>query len=138
MEAIVKPTAKPLGNSSDGTGNRLERIGAHSHIKGLGVGFETLTIYKSDDTMHDVGSGDDRADGLISGMVGQEKARKAAALLVSMMTCKKTGNQPPRGNHQEKKTLMNLGGRGVLLAGEPGTGKTAIAMGNFLLVKCKK
>ena len=45
------------------------------------------------------------------GMVGQTEARRAAGIVVTMI--------------REGK----LAGRGVLMAGQPGTGKTAIAMG---------
>ncbi|RLG49939.1 MAG: TATA box-binding protein [Thermoproteota archaeon] len=68
------------------------RIGAHSHIRGLGVdGIEPKPI----------------ADG----MVGQIKARKAAAIVARMIS---------RGV---------MAGRAILLAGPPGTGKTSIAVG---------
>ena len=60
----------------------VERIGAHSHIHSL----------------H-------------SGIIGQEKARKAASVIVSLLKAQR------------------LSGRGLLLAGRPGTGKTALAMG---------
>lgn len=72
---------------------RIERIGAHSHIRGLGL----------DDALE--------ARAVSQGMVGQTKARKAAGVILKMI--------------QEGK----IAGRGVLLAGQPGTGKTAIAMG---------
>eukprot|EP00758_Cryptobia_borreli_P012238 Tbor_TRINITY_DN5729_c1_g1::TRINITY_DN5729_c1_g1_i1::g.19680::m.19680/K11338/RUVBL2, RVB2, INO80J; RuvB-like protein 2 len=72
---------------------RLERIGAHSHIRGLGL----------DDAL------DARKES--QGMVGQQDARKAAGIVVQMI--------------KEGK----IAGRCVLLAGGPGTGKTAIAMG---------
>jgi len=72
---------------------RLERIGTHSHIRGLGL----------DDAL------DARKES--QGMVGQVKARKAAGIVVKMIS--------------EGK----IAGRCVLLAGGPGTGKTAIAMG---------
>lgn len=71
---------------------RIERIGAHSHIHGLGLD-ASLTP---------------RPDA--EGMVGQIAARKAAGVILNMI---KEGN---------------IAGRGVLLAGRPGTGKTAIAM----------
>jgi RuvB-like protein 2 len=45
-------------------------------------------------------------------MVGQQKARKAAGVILEMI---REGS---------------IAGRAVLLAGRPGTGKTAIAMGN--------
>lgn len=72
---------------------RMERIGAHSHIRGLGL----------DDTL------DPRA--ISQGMVGQKKARRAAGLILEMI--------------KEGK----IAGRALLIAGQPGTGKTAIAMG---------
>eukprot|EP01062_Namystynia_karyoxenos_P062694 TRINITY_DN55565_c0_g1_i1.p1 TRINITY_DN55565_c0_g1~~TRINITY_DN55565_c0_g1_i1.p1 ORF type:complete len:475 (+),score=188.76 TRINITY_DN55565_c0_g1_i1:96-1520(+) len=72
---------------------RLERIGAHSHIRGLGL----------DDSLE--------ARLQSQGMVGQLSARKAAGIVVQMI--------------REGK----IAGRAVLLAGAPGTGKTAIAMG---------
>lgn len=71
---------------------RFERIGAHTHIKGLGLD-ENLKAIKVKD-----------------GMVGQEKAREAAGLVVQMI---KDGK---------------LGGKTGILAGPPGTGKTAIAV----------
>ncbi|XP_026472502.1 ruvB-like 2 isoform X1 [Ctenocephalides felis] len=71
---------------------RIERIGAHSHIRGLGLNdcLEARTVSQ--------------------GMVGQKTARRAAGLIVQMI--------------KEGK----IAGRAVLLAGQPGTGKTAIAM----------
>jgi len=73
--------------------SRFERIGAHTHIKGLGLD-ENLNAVKVKD-----------------GMVGQEKAREAAGLVVKMI--------------REGK----LSGKCIILAGPPGTGKTAIAVG---------
>jgi len=72
---------------------RIERIGAHSHIRGLGL----------DDTLE--------ARKVSQGMVGQAAARRAAGVILQMI---KDGK---------------IAGRAVLLAGQPGTGKTAIAMG---------
>jgi TBP-interacting protein len=71
---------------------RFERIGAHTHIKGLGLD-ENLKAVKVKD-----------------GMVGQERAREAAGLVVKMI--------------KEGK----LSGKTVILAGPPGTGKTALAV----------
>ncbi|KKY24890.1 putative transcriptional regulator [Phaeomoniella chlamydospora] len=72
----------------------LNLIAAHSHIRGLGV---------------DVGTLEPRASS--QGLVGQEKARKAAAVILQMA---KDGK---------------IAGRAVLIAGPPSTGKTALAMG---------
>lgn len=72
---------------------RIERIGAHSHIRGLGL----------DDCL------DPRP--VSQGMVGQLQARRAAGVILEMI--------------KEGK----IAGRAVLIAGQPGTGKTAIAMG---------
>jgi len=72
---------------------RIERIGTHSHIRGLGL----------DDTL------DPRP--ISQGMVGQVAARRAAGVVVEMV--------------KEGK----IAGRAILIAGTPGTGKTAIAMG---------
>lgn len=72
---------------------RIERISAHSHIRGLGL----------DDSL------DPRQ--ISQGLVGQKDARKAAGIILSMI--------------KEGK----IAGRAVLIAGQPGTGKTAIAMG---------
>ncbi|ESR39337.1 RuvB-like helicase [Citrus sinensis] len=80
-----------LSESRDLT--RIERIGAHSHIRGLGL----------DSSLE--------ARDVSEGMVGQLPARKAAGVILQMI--------------KEGK----IAGRAVLIAGQPGTGKTAIAMG---------
>uniref|UniRef100_A0A6A7G4E1 RuvB-like helicase n=2 Tax=Hirondellea gigas TaxID=1518452 RepID=A0A6A7G4E1_9CRUS len=72
---------------------RIERIGAHSHIRGLGLNDEL------------------EAKPVSQGMVGQTAARKAMGIILKII--------------QHGK----IAGRGVLIAGPPGTGKTAIAMG---------
>lgn len=72
---------------------RIDRIGAHSHISGLGL----------DDSLE--------AREVSQGMVGQIKARRAAGIIVEMI---KEGQ---------------IAGRAILIAGQPATGKTAIAMG---------
>lgn len=72
---------------------KLERIGAHSHIHGLGL----------NELLEPVEEGSHN-------MVGQEKARRSMGVVLKMI----------RAGH--------IGGRSVLLAGPPGTGKTALAM----------
>ena len=71
----------------------LNLIASHSHIHGLGIDLATL-----------------EARGAGQGLIGQEKARKAAAVILQMV---KDGK---------------IAGRAVLVAGPPSTGKTAIAM----------
>merc|ERR1711970_910842 len=72
---------------------RIERIGAHSHIRGLGL----------DDALE--------ARQVSQGMVGQCSARKSAGVILQMI---RDGR---------------IAGRAILIGGQPGTGKTAIAMG---------
>lgn len=72
---------------------KIERIDAHSHIRGLGL----------DDSL--------QPRNISQGMVGQLTARKAAGIILKMI--------------REGK----IAGRAVLIGGQPGTGKTAIAMG---------
>ncbi|MES1912791.1 MAG: RuvB-like 2 [Cercozoa sp. M6MM] len=72
---------------------KVERIGAHSHIRGLGL----------DDAL--------QPRPMSEGMVGQMKARRALGVFMRLIRA------------------GQVAGRGVLLAGQPGSGKTAIAMG---------
>lgn len=89
MEAIDEEITLPTGQEL----TRVERIGTHSHIRGLGL--------------NDKYEAEENADG----MVGQLKARRAAGILFRLI--------------KEGK----IAGRAVLIAGQPGTGKTAIAIG---------
>jgi len=70
----------------------MQRIATHTHIKGLGL----------------------REDGgaitINGGMVGQEKSREAAGIVVELIRAKK------------------MAGKALLMAGAPGTGKTALAL----------
>ncbi|MCJ1302194.1 RuvB-like protein 2 [Hypocenomyce scalaris] len=87
--------AAPISTVSESRDFRgLNLVAAHSHIRGLGVDADTLEPRASS-----------------QGLVGQEKARKAAAVILQMA--------------KEGK----IAGRAVLIAGPPSTGKTAIAMG---------
>lgn len=82
-----------LGNTEVRDLTRIERIGAHSHIRGLGL----------DDSLE--------PRDVSQGLVGQHGARRATGVIYKMI--------------QEGQ----IAGRAILLAGKPGTGKTAIAMG---------
>eukprot|EP00300_Choanocystis_sp_HF-7_P010369 c16915_g2_i1.p1 GENE.c16915_g2_i1~~c16915_g2_i1.p1 ORF type:complete len:434 (-),score=118.49 c16915_g2_i1:99-1400(-) len=82
MQSVATPDVKDL--------TRIERIGAHSHVRGLGL----------DDALH--------ARDISQGLVGQCEARRAAGVIVQLV--------------KEGK----IAGRAVLLAGQPGTGKTAL------------
>uniref|UniRef100_A0A915DH22 RuvB-like helicase n=1 Tax=Ditylenchus dipsaci TaxID=166011 RepID=A0A915DH22_9BILA len=72
---------------------KIERTGAHSHIRGLGLKENLEPLWSSD------------------GMVGQGVARSAAGLIVRMIKDQR------------------IAGRALLITGDPGTGKTAVAMG---------
>merc|ERR1712164_223337 len=85
---IQAPTATEIKDLT-----RIERIGAHSHIRGLGL----------DDALE--------ARQVSQGMVGQCSARKAAGVILQMI---RSGR---------------IAGRAIMIGGQPGTGKTAIAMG---------
>ncbi|MET1159952.1 MAG: RuvB-like helicase [Thermoprotei archaeon] len=71
---------------------RRRRIGAHSHIRGLGLDEKGRAIPVAD------------------GLVGQTQAREAAGIVVELI--------------REGR----IAGRGILLVGPPGTGKTALAV----------
>ncbi|XP_074659827.1 ruvB-like 2 [Tubulanus polymorphus] len=88
---MATPTTEKVQEIREVT--RIERIGAHSHIRGLGL----------DDALE--------ARKVSQGMVGQTSARRAAGVIMEMI---KDGK---------------IAGRAVMIAGQPGTGKTAIAMG---------
>ncbi|GAB7366435.1 hypothetical protein MBLNU230_g8232t1 [Neophaeotheca triangularis] len=86
--------AAPIQTISDSKEQGLNLIAAHSHIRGLGVTPDTLTPKPT-----------------AEGLVGQQKARKAASVILHMA--------------KEGK----IAGRAVLISGPPSTGKTAIAIG---------
>merc|ERR1712144_95458 len=86
--SVVAPSVQEVKDLT-----RIERIGAHSHIRGLGL----------DDSLE--------ARPISQGMVGQVTARKAAGVILQMI---RDGR---------------MAGRAIMIGGQPGTGKTAIAMG---------
>ncbi|XP_052824028.1 ruvB-like 2 [Octopus bimaculoides] len=88
---MAAPTVQKVQEIREVT--RIERIGAHSHIRGLGL----------NDALE--------ARDISQGMVGQNAARKAAGIIMEII--------------KEGK----IAGRAILIAGQPGSGKTAIAMG---------
>lgn len=106
---------------------RIERIGAHSHIRGLGL----------DDALE--------ARKVSQGMVGQNRARKVrggACMHACMPSTACTQGARLHNTicwampHAQAAGVIlqmirdgKIAGRAVLLAGAPGTGKTAIAMG---------
>jgi RuvB-like protein 2 len=110
---------------------QLERIGAHSHITGLGLN-ELLEVVDTDPAV-DSGRGSSRTPSFSSscGLIGQKKARRAMGIVYKLLMKQqqhsvntKNGNQQ-RTKHQHHHTMVT--GRSVLLAGPPSTGKTALA-----------
>jgi len=109
--------------TSDSTGAhdvaQLERIGAHSHIRGLGLNELLEPQQQQQQAAAAAVGGTTRsaaATAAVGGaggscnMVGQAKARRAMGVVLKMIRSGK------------------IGGRSVLLAGPPGSGKTALAM----------
>ena len=81
--------------------SRKQRIATHTHIKGLGL---------LEDGRAAAAGEAGRSTAAAAGWVGQEGAREACGLVVDMIKAKK------------------MAGRGMLMAGGPGTGKTALAL----------
>lgn len=71
---------------------KTQRISAHSHVKGLGLGEGGEALKAA------------------AGLIGQEQAREAAGIVVDLIRSKR------------------MAGKAILMAGPPGTGKTAIAL----------
>ena len=89
---MLKATQISTGTAELRDITKMERIGAHSHIRGLGL------------------KSDGYAEKQAAGFVGQTTAREACGVVVDLIRAKK------------------MSGRAVLLAGGPGTGKTALAL----------
>lgn len=88
---------------------KTQRIAAHSHVKGLGLDETGVPL--------DIGSG----------LVGQKAAREVSAKHPVALKCKKIIFQAA-GIVVDLIKSKKMAGRALLLAGPPGTGKTAIAM----------
>jgi RuvB-like protein 2 len=96
---------------------QLERIGAHSHITGLGLN-ELLECHSSNAaaavTVADSDAATRRSTAAATmttcGLVGQERARRAMGVVLKLIQ------------------QSHIAGRSILLAGPPSTGKTALAM----------
>jgi RuvB-like protein 2 len=94
MSTIPLTTTATVSSVKDIT--KLERVGAHSHIKGLGLN-ELLEVQQPT-TIDSIPR---------CGLVGQESARRAVGIVYKLI--------------KEGK----IGGRAILLAGPPGTGKVS-------------
>lgn len=82
---------------------KAQRVAPHSHVKGLGIdesGNVWLCGLRSDSVAYCL-----QALPIGQGLVGQDKAREAANIVVDLIKAKK------------------MAGRAVLFAGPPGTGK---------------
>lgn len=103
---MISSSLLPLGvrslqNESSGSNLiRMERIGMHSHVRGLGIEPNSMTPVNE-----------------AEGMVGQNSARKAANIILRLINEDRSGSR-----------ALGFTGRSILISGPPGTGKTALAM----------
>lgn len=93
---------------------RIERIGAHSHIRGLGL----------DDALE--------PRNISQGMVGQCEARKVLSLREGVIG--HINKTQAAGIVYKMIQEGNIAGRAVLLAGQPGTGK--VCLNQFVSILC--
>lgn len=127
----------------------MERIGAHSHIRGLGLddALEPREVSqgmvgqtgarRAAGIVYKVSEGGPKAGGLIGSMkrgwMWIQRPGKSlvgcggavSRLLVTLLPYRRPNLSPEKQMIKEGK----IAGRAILLAGQPGTGKTAIAMG---------
>ena len=72
------------------------------------------------------------------GMVGQVSARRAAGIILEMIKAHLSIISNRNSNLKVKLFILmqdaKIAGRAILIAGQPGTGKTAIAMGKHKFV----
>jgi len=101
---------------------KKQRVATHTHIKGLGLEVRSPSSFFSYSVLGLPFSvpnfsliiavqASGKASRFAAGFVGQVEAREASGLVVDMIRQKK------------------MAGRALLLAGPPGTGKTALALG---------
>ncbi len=83
---------------------RTARISPHTHVKGLGLDEQGFCANTND------GLSGSQVAVASDGFIGQERAREACGIVVDLVRSKK------------------MAGRALLLAGAPGTGKTALAL----------
>jgi RuvB-like protein 2 len=105
---------------------QLERIGAHSHITGLGLN-ELLEIVDSNTAV--VGRSGGRSSSSC-GLIGQRKARRAMGIVYKLLMKQQQQQSSSVKNPQSRNSKPHhtmVTGRSVLLAGPPSTGKTALA-----------
>ena len=106
---------------------QLERIGAHSHITGLGLN-ELLEVVETNDSGT---TGRTSATRNTCGFIGQHKARRAMGIVYQLLM-KQNGStaipsQKRNTGNANKPPPPIVMGRSVLIAGPPSTGKTALA-----------
>ena len=106
---------------------QLERIGAHSHITGLGLN-ELLEVVETNDSST---TGRTTTNRNTCGFIGQHKARRAMGIVYQLLM-KQNGStaipsQKRNTGNANKPPPPIVMGRSVLIAGPPSTGKTALA-----------
>lgn len=90
---------------------KTQRIAAHSHVKGLGLDENGVPLQMG------------------SGLVGQKQAREVFHnIYIFVCTQVKISQFQAAGIVVDLIKSKKMSGRALLLAGPPGTGKTAIAM----------
>jgi RuvB-like protein 2 len=104
---------------------QIERIGAHSHITGLGLN-ELLEVVGDTSTSS---NGSYSSSNIPScGFIGQHKARRAMGIVYQLLMKQNqlsTQQQQQQSTRRAKSTMVM--GRSVLITGPPSTGKTALA-----------
>ena len=120
MSSTLLDPSEGITSSSIKDVTQLERIGAHSHITGLGLN-ELLEVVGA--------SGSDAAT--TCGFIGQHKARRAMGIVYQLLMKQNNTSSSHKsragGKSQQQQPPPMVMGRSVLIAGPPSTGKTALA-----------